>query len=295
MARTMYCYIVTRYIAARLPAVCDESPGHTWKVPGVVQKFGFGRYILGVCFQVLSDVPASSVEALIRDQRRLWRCRPQHVPISVLDLPEAYVVEWLKSFELNCIDLRQRAMPLYSTLTLLAVLPTQPKTSSLHLRCGGAAISVDTPPASHLVEDVCILRALKRESAHLQNLQVLGLHTLTLHKCTVSVLRGLFYSCRDRLTGLALGLLVPSKDALAEVRAGLFSAIAQLRCLKVLAMPQWLAVVGSDCACVAPLRGLGALTVHVCIKLSDRHFAAVAMHAPALKFKQVPASRFSCN
>ena len=100
----------------------------------------------------------------------------------------------------------------------------------------------------------------------LHSLQHVGLHNLQLQPQLLPALGQALLDLPPSVTTLTL---TTSKRALfsalsAAQRGMLFSAIALVRGLRELHMPDWEAVVGEDGVCVEPLHGLPHLaTVHV--------------------------------
>jgi hypothetical protein len=260
-----------------------------------------------VLFQVLNNIPEESVKAIMTEQRKVWGLRrPLDVATRVLELPHAFVREWLQMFTDGDIDLRNCWLPLHSILTLISLLPSHPAIRSLHLCCRSVSRSSLNQESllerckmdnqRFPVEDACILRALNSDSVHLAHLQVLGLHGMCLQKLTVSCFRGLCGVLQERLTGLAVTLICTKaalqSSQMKQAREAFFIAVARLRKLRVLALPQWKLLVGDTTGVVAPLRGLGGLTVQICEQVDATHVAEVSAFAPALRFSVVSALRF---
>lgn len=117
--------------------------------------------------------------------------------------------------------------------------------------------SVTTKAPDPCVNNIATIGCL---ATSMESLQHLGLQGVTLSQGAVLNLGQLLGSLPPSVTKLTLSILC--KDASVSTRVLLFKAIARMRSLRELRMPQWEEVVGEDAVeCVLPLKSLPHLHV----------------------------------
>jgi predicted Zn-ribbon and HTH transcriptional regulator len=121
------------------------------------------------------------------------------------------------------------------------------------------------PLTSASGEEYChMLSILGGVAVHLTKLQHLGLHDIAVTPWLVRSLGQVFIHLPDRVTQLTIAIsssqLIPDGGI---TQMMFFKAVALLRGLRELHMPDWEEFVGSAPSCSAPLRALPGLVIHV--------------------------------
>ena len=266
---------------------------------------------LGVCpnkssdsvnywLQVLQLLPDDCAETVAAG---LFEDKPLHDQIgSVLALPKHLRQGWLQN--LVCLDLRGVPVALADTCSLLYQLPATNSIRVLHVDLqdntaakpqteNGIQRSKHAGALGECSKDLHgVMVALETAVPHLgAKLRVLGIHGIgklrRQHCLQVSkVCMGLAAS----ITGLSLSFAAESRKRVqqsalpqtAEDKRLLFKAISRLSKLKVLAVPQWKALVGSDTGSAVPLASMRSLKS----VLVDGVPEGGAFEVPGLQFKE---------
>jgi hypothetical protein len=238
--------------------------------------------------QALRAIPKHSMQAIMQKQAALWKGKYTHEIVQeVLYLPRAYITEWLCSQQ-EQLDLRGLQMPVSKLLTLIYALQAHSAPRVLHFTCSSRAVYSSD-------ESLCILNALKEVVSILRQLSVLGLHCLQLQKDHLDALSEIFYEVKGCLTGLALSLRdwqfqVGQLDCSSLCKLRFFEGIAQLKNLKLLAIPQWKGFVACEKSALAPLRKFQ--TFAVLVDSSPEEASEACAIVPGLRFSRVETSIF---
>ena len=203
--------------------------------------------------------------------------------------PTCMLQGWLASTV--TVDFRGHGVPLEDTCSLLTQLPHRNSLEVLHLdllptlyctsSTSGGSSSGTQPHRGVLSDSLLIhshvsmqraLQALESAAPNLsRKLRVLGLHNLSrmslqhhmqlsrVCTCLAGSVTGLSLSFATTAGELAFAKPMAAPPRSAAEKALLFTAVCRLSKLKVLDLPQWKQLLGSDCSAAAALRSMPCL------------------------------------